>query len=41
MNEELVESIRLLCKERGLEADLIYEAIEDALVAAYQREFNQ
>ncbi len=40
MNEELVESIRLLCKERGLEADLIYEAIEDALVAAYKREFN-
>lgn len=40
MNEELVESIRLLCKERGLEADLIYRSIEEALVAAYKREFN-
>lgn len=40
MNQELIESIRLLCKERGLEPELIFEAIEDSLVAAYKREFN-
>lgn len=40
MNQEIVESIRQLCKERGLEPELIYQAIEEALVAAYKREFT-
>lgn len=40
MNSELVESIRILCKERGLDAELIYSSIEEALVAAYKREFS-
>lgn len=40
MKPELIESIRDLCKERGLEPELIFEAIEDALVAAYKREFD-
>jgi N utilization substance protein A len=40
MNQELIESIRLLCKERGLEPQTIFTAIEEALVAAYKREFN-
>ncbi len=39
MNAELVEAIRQLCKERGLEPELIYTSIEEALVAAYKREF--
>lgn len=40
MNEELVLAIQELCKERGLEPELIYESIEEALVAAYKREFG-
>ena len=40
MNAELLEAIRLLEKERGIDAEQLYEAIEEALVAAYKREFD-
>ena len=40
MNIELITAIRDLCKERGLDEDGIFTAIEESLVAAYKREFN-
>ena len=32
MNAELIEALRLLEKERGIEAEVLFEAIEEALV---------
>lgn len=40
MNAELIQAIKDLCKERGIDADMLYAAIEEALVSAYKREFN-
>lgn len=40
MNTELIEAIRLLEKERAIDAEVLFEAIEDALVSAYKREFD-
>lgn len=40
MNAELIEALRLLEKERGIDADVLFEAIEEALVSAYKREFD-
>ncbi len=40
MNVELIESLRLLAKERGVEEEQLFEFVEEALVAAYKREFN-
>ncbi|MGI6157167.1 MAG: transcription termination factor NusA [Saccharofermentanales bacterium] len=40
MNQEFVEALRLLEKERGIEMETLISAIEDALVAAYRREFE-
>lgn len=40
MNAELIEAIRLLEKERGIDAEMLYEAIEESLVSAYKREFE-
>ncbi|HZK42065.1 MAG TPA: transcription termination factor NusA, partial [Clostridia bacterium] len=40
MNHEFIEALRLLEKERGVEMETLVEAIEDALVAAYRREFE-
>jgi N utilization substance protein A len=40
MNPELIEALRLLEKERGIEAEVLFEAIEEALVFAYKREFE-
>ena len=39
-NEELLQAIRALCKERGLEEEMLFESIEEALVTAYKREFS-
>jgi len=38
--EEFIQAIRELEKERGLDAEILFEAIEDALVSAYKREFD-
>lgn len=40
MNEELLKALEELCEERGLEKDVILDALEAALVAAYKRNFN-
>ena len=40
MNHEFIEALKLLEKERGVEMETLVEAIEDALVAAYRREFE-
>ncbi len=40
MNGELIEAIRLLAKERGIEPEELFTAIEEGLVAAYKREFD-
>ena len=40
MNKELIEALRALEKERGIDAEVLYEAIEEALVSAYKREFE-
>ncbi|MGI6334300.1 MAG: transcription termination factor NusA [Saccharofermentanales bacterium] len=40
MNVELIEALRLLEKERGIETEVLFEAIEEALVSAYKREFD-
>lgn len=38
--EEFIQAIRELEKERGLDAEVLFLAIEDALVSAYKREFD-
>lgn len=40
MNAEFIEALRLLEKERGIDAEVLIEAIEEALVLAYKREFD-
>ena len=40
MNEKLIEAIKLLSKERGIEDEVLFKAIEEAIVAAYKREFS-
>lgn len=40
MNQEFIEALKMLEKERGVEMETLIEAIEDALVAAYRREFE-
>ena len=39
MNREFIEALNLLKKERGIDTETLLEAIEEALVAAYRREF--
>lgn len=40
MNTELIEALKMLEKERGIDAEILFEAIEEALVSAYRREFE-
>jgi len=40
MNENLIDAVKLLAKERGIEEAILFEAIEEAIVAAYKREFS-
>ena len=39
MNEELLEALKELCEEKGISEDVIFEALDAALVAAYKRNF--
>lgn len=39
-SQKFIEAIKELEKERGLDAEVFFEAIEDALVSAYKREFD-
>jgi N utilization substance protein A len=41
MNEKMIEAIKLLAKERGLDEEVLFEAIEEAIVAAFKREFSE
>lgn len=40
MNQEFIEALKMLEKERGLELETLFTAIEEALVSAYKREFD-
>ena len=40
MNKEFLEALTALCKEKGLSEDIIIEALEGALVAAYKKNVN-
>ncbi|HHV42607.1 MAG TPA: transcription termination/antitermination protein NusA [Clostridiaceae bacterium] len=40
MNPELIEALKLLEKERGLDLEILFTSIEEALVSAYKREFD-
>lgn len=37
MNEEFIEALHEIVKEKGISEDLLFSTIEDALVAAYKR----
>lgn len=39
MNEEFIEALKELVKEKGISEDLIFSTIEDALVAAYKKNY--
>ena len=39
-NEELLQAIHALAKERGIDEEVLFEAIEEAIVAAFKREFS-
>lgn len=40
-NKEMLEAIKALSKERGIEEDILFDAIEEAIVAAFKREFAE
>lgn len=40
MNEELLTALSDICKEKNIEPEVILDALEAALVAAYKRNFN-
>lgn len=40
MNKEFLAALTQLCQEKGISEDVIIEALEDALVAAYKKNFN-
>jgi len=40
-NEELLLALQAVAKERGLEEEVLFEAVEEALVAAFKREFAE
>ena len=40
MNAEFIEALRDLEKERGIEMDVLLEAIEAALISAYKKHFG-
>lgn len=41
MNNELLDALDTLEKEKGISKDILIQAIEDALVSAYRKNFNQ
>lgn len=41
MNEEMIKAIKMLAKERGLDEEVLFEAVEEAIVAAFKREFSE
>lgn len=41
MNEEFIEALREIVKEKGISEDLLFLTIEDALVAAYKKNYSK
>ena len=39
MNQEFIEALREIVDQKGISEDLLFETIEDALVAAYKKNF--
>ena len=39
-NKEFLNVVKLVVKEKGINEDIIYEAMELALVSAYKKNFN-
>lgn len=39
MNEEFIGALREIVKEKGISEDLLFETIEDALEAAYKKNY--
>ncbi len=39
MNQEFIEALKEIVKEKGIDEDLLFTTIEDALVAAYKKNF--
>ena len=39
-NKEFLNAVKLVVKEKGINEDIIYEAMELALVSAYKKNFN-
>lgn len=40
MNQEFIEALREIVKEKGISEDLLFTTIEDALVAAYKKNYT-
>lgn len=40
MNEEFIEALKEIVKEKGISEDLIFATLEDALVAAYKKNYT-
>lgn len=40
MNEEFIEALREIVKEKGISEDLLFSTIEDALVSAYKKNYG-
>lgn len=40
MNQEFIEALREIVKEKGISEDLLFTTIDDALIAAYKKNFN-
>nr|WP_122011591.1 transcription termination factor NusA [Maliibacterium massiliense] len=41
MNQEFIEALSALCKEKGIDKEVLIEAIETALITAYKRDYGQ
>ena len=39
-SKDLKKAIKLLCDEKGINEDVIYEALELALTSAYKKNYN-
>lgn len=39
MNADFISAIQELGKEKGIDPEILYKAVEDALVAAYKKKY--
>ena len=40
MNAEFLDALNILAAEKGIDKEILFEAIEDALVSGYKRNFG-